>query len=302
MPTKTERAIESARTSVHPDVLAANIELPHGFQPKIKWTPLSAGIDRRLTNLLNAFCDTASCRERDVYQFGVFTGTGARKIGSSVKNFGHLWGFDSFRGIPVEADQSEEMAWRGAKNFTNKFRAGQYSAADAMGVFNLSELIGYVAQRVNRPNTTFIPGYFSESLTGELLRQHTLQPALLVDIDVDIYLSTVQCLDWMLAHSLIVPSTFVRYDDWPFAVANSGAASGTTYYGQARAHYEMTRKWRVRWRHVARNALLVLSVGDQHCAPEICGKAPALSHNISESNLVVTPPLRMGLPRLLPDD
>ena len=287
---------------VHPDVLAADIELPRGFTPKVKWTPYAAGIDGRLTRLLNAFCSGQACRERDVYQFGVFTGTGARKIGASVKNFGHLWCFDSFHGIPAEADQSEQMAWRGAKNFTNKFRAGQYSAADAMGVFNLSELVGYVAQRVNRPNTTFVPGYFSESLTDGLLRQHAMQPALLVDLDVDIYLSTVQCLDWMFAHALIVPSTFVRYDDWPYAIADSGAATGTTYYGQARAHYEATRKWRVRWRHVAKNAFLVLSVGDRHCAPEICGKAPALSRNVSESSLVVTPPLKSGLPRLLPDE
>ena len=306
MATKSERAIATARSYVHADVLAANVELPHGFKPKVKWTPFAAGIDHRLTHLLNDFCDhfnTAGCRELDIYQFGVFTGTGWHKIGASIKRFGHLWGFDSFKGIPAEADQLEQMAWRGARNFTNKFRQGQYSAADAMGVYNQSELIGYVAQRVNRPNTTFVPGYFSDSLTDALLRGHTFQPALLVDLDVDIHSSTVQAMDWMFANKLIVPSTFVRYDDWPFAIADSGAASGTTFYGQARAHYEMTRKWRVRWRHVAKNALVVLSIGDWHCAPQTCNRAPPLNgDNVSASNLIVTPPLSTGLPRLPPDE
>ena len=31
----------------------------------------------------------------------------------------------------------------------------------------------------------------------------------------------------------------------------------------------------VRWRHMPKNAFLVLTVGDRHCAPEVCGKAPA---------------------------
>ena len=35
MATKSERAIATARSYVHADVLAANVELPHGFKPKV---------------------------------------------------------------------------------------------------------------------------------------------------------------------------------------------------------------------------------------------------------------------------
>ena len=304
MTTKAERAIASARKHVDAEVLRANVIVPRSnVRQAMKWTSMAAGIDGRLTRLLNSMCSNWTCRERDVFQFGVFTGTGARKIGAHIQHFGHLWGFDSFRGIPEEPDDTEQRAWKGKGNLVNKFRAGQYSAADAMGVFNLSELIGYVAQRVDRPNTTFVPGYFSESLTDALMRRYTFQPALLVDVDVDIYMSTVQCLDWMLSHQLLIPSSFVRYDDWPAATADDGEAAGTLFYGQARAHYEISRRHRVKWRHVARNALMAISIGERHCAPELCSPArfPPMNSNASKGPMVVLPPLRLGLPVLVPD-
>jgi len=96
-----------------------------------------------------------------------------------------------------------------------------------------------------------------------------MRPALLVDVDVDIYTSTYQvpalkfsahhyvlpprttvyhcddhtshalpltyqALEWMLRSNLIRPGTYVRYDDWPRRLALSGPAKGTDNYGQVR--------------------------------------------------------------------
>ena len=93
---------------------------------------------------------------------------------------------------------------------------------------------GGVAER-----THFVKGYFNDSLTDELVRRRRFQPALFVDLDCDLYISTIQACDlrpcppqpppltlltmsplrsqalrWLLRHRLIVPSTIVRYDDW----------------------------------------------------------------------------------------
>ena len=66
-----------------------------------------------------------------------------------------------------------------------------------------------------------------------------MRPALLVDVDVDLYISALQTLDWMFAQGLIVVGTVVYYDD----VSVIKAAQG----GELRAHEEMTAKYRVEW-------------------------------------------------------
>ena len=69
-----------------------------------------------------------------------------------------------------------------------------------------------------------------------------------------------QALDWMFAKRLIVPGTFVRYDDWPRFNATHGPYKGTNFFGQARAHYELSEKWDVRWKLVATGAVQVVSI------------------------------------------
>ena len=74
-----------------------------------------------------------------------------------------------------------------------------------------------------------------------------------------------QCLDWLFASGLIVPSTFVRYDDWPVSNATDGPAKGTMDYGEAKAHRLITAKYAVEWKHVARSAYQVVAIGSMRC-------------------------------------
>ena len=141
----------------------------------------------------------------------------------------------------------------------------------------MSSVVRKVAARVGHAQrVTLVPGYFNDSLSDELLRDRKLRPALLVDMDADIYLSAIQALDWLFAKRLIVPSTFVRYDDWPRFNATHGRFKGTNFLGQARAHYELSEKWDVRWKLVAPGTVQVVSIGADVCAARLCGKAPAL--------------------------
>ena len=51
--------------------------------------------------------------------------------------------------------------------------------------------------------------------------------ALLIDVDVDLYISCMQCMDWMFANGLIVPGTVVYYDDVSIVKADAGGELGT---------------------------------------------------------------------------
>ena len=104
-------------------------------------------------------------------------------IASRVKGFGQLWGFDSFTGLPSEA--------RGVRTEGRHWNPGAFSSADAMSVHSSSALFNRLTRKIGRieGNVTFVPGFFNESLTPELLRQHSFQPALFVDVDGDLYVS-----------------------------------------------------------------------------------------------------------------
>ena len=119
----------------------------------------------------------------------MYTGVGLGKIASFLRGgFGQLWAFDSFQGIPEEPASENEALW------TGDFRQGGYSAADALGVYDLESLVANIHQRVRRPNTTYVPGFFNVSLTDSLIRRaagegRPFQPALFVDVDVRAHLA-----------------------------------------------------------------------------------------------------------------
>ena len=145
-------------------------------------------------------------RNLDVYQFGVYTGGSMHGIARRVRGFGHMWGFDSFTGLPRETE--------GLRLEGKHWRPGGFSAADALGEWRLSALMANIKKRIGFRNATLIPGYFNESLTAALRSQYPFQPALLVDVDVDLHVSALECLTWMFEQRLVVAGTIVRYDDW----------------------------------------------------------------------------------------
>lgn len=95
--------------------------------------------------------------------------------------------------------------------------------------------------------TELIVGYYNESLTDALVAQKGFRPALVVDIDTDLYVSTRDALRWLLRHKLLVASpesgTLVRYDDWLMA-------ANDVSWGQAKAHTELSAAYGLEWRRV----------------------------------------------------
>ena len=69
--------------------------------------------------------------------------------------------------------------------------------------------------------------------------------ALYVDVDCDIYTSTRDALGWMYRHRKIAKGTVLGYDDW------GGGHYGGRWYGEARAHQELTSEYRVTLKPVA---------------------------------------------------
>ena len=175
----------------------------------------------------------------DVYEFGVFTGGSMIEIGNvladlkiAVNNF---FGLDLFQGLPEDKDTLQQLEWAEG-NFSSVEHFEAASVDDCMMLVDR-----YVRDRC-RLNTylKLIPGFYEESLTESIKDYYNMQPALYVDIDVDLYSSAITVLDFMFDNKLIQPGTIIGYDDW-------GGSMGWRYglNGESRAHKEMCDKYNV---------------------------------------------------------
>ena len=113
----------------------------------------------------------------------------------------------------------------------NAWLPGSVSAADQFGVYTFGEvekkILDYLGP-VFAKDTQLIKGFFSNSLTPTLKSERGMKPALIVDVDVDLYISCYQCLDWMFAQGLMAAGTIAYYDDVSIVKTDGG--------GELRAH------------------------------------------------------------------
>lgn len=177
----------------------------------------------------------------DIYEFGVYTGESVHDIKNVVDNAGlrckSFHCLDSFVGLPEE--RNEEVAQKG-------WEQGGFNASETLGVSTVDECIakvnGIVRKHANFQdcNLNWIPGFFSDSLNEFNRKKYSMGPALYVDIDADLYTSTLEALDFMFANKLIVPGTLIGYDDW-------GGTPGWFICkdGESRAHKEICKKYNV---------------------------------------------------------
>ena len=189
----------------------------------------------------------------DVYEFGVFTGCSVNWINESLAAAGKtarkIFGFDSFCGLPEEADEEKELSasrefqWKLIDEFQWSF--GDFNAQEHFGVTGVQEAMNSLRAFVeptleNDAVLELIPGYFSDSLTDDIVEKYDMRPACYVDLDADLYSSTTQALDFLFRNKLIQQNTILGYDDW-------GGSPGwqTMEDGVSKAHLEIADKYNV---------------------------------------------------------
>ena len=216
---------------------------------------------------------------RDIYQFGVLTGGGMKAWIDAFPTYfgepfsGELWGFDSFEGMP-----EEDAALRYDRHKNDPaWLAGGLNAAEHLNLTSWPALRAKLVQNIGHlpAQTHLIRGFFNDSLRGGrgFANELGMRPAFLVDIDADLYTSTREALCFLLDAGILVPGTFVYYDDighWEWRVMDSGdrfplrnATSqeimwkNITHLEERLAHDEVTRIYGLQWRLLTRNLTVV---------------------------------------------
>jgi len=168
---------------------------------------------------------------KDIYEFGVYTGGSFIKFQRLLMDLQlkcrNIYGFDSFKGLPKKEGMFNKKDFNALKNF-NKDITKQDS---------IKNIIKTLKQRISFSDipTYFISGFFKDVLNDSLVLQYDFKSAIFIDIDVDIYSSTIECLEFMFQNNLIEKDTIIAYDDW-------GAFKEFTG-GESKAHIELMKKY-----------------------------------------------------------
>jgi len=139
--------------------------------------------------------------EGDYLEFGVWQGTTftsayfmAQQRCLSAMRF---YAFDSFQGLPETSETSEASA---------EFRPGDYSCtrADFEG--------GLRRAHVPLDRVEIVPGWFDETLTGQVKDSLPLKRAAIAWVDCDLYESTLPVLGFLTDY--VQDGTILIFDDW----------------------------------------------------------------------------------------
>lgn len=161
-------------------------------------------------------------------------------------SFQEVWGFDSWEGLPKETDGLWLNPDWPEHAFSVQQRYGLQSREDCV------QFVSYLVQQYTQDYTTplnFVSGFFSESLTDELgvLLKDTVS---LCHVDVDLYISTKQVLDWLLTYKVLKVGALVRFDDWLY---------NGQHAGNNRAFWESNNKFGTKWLPLADNVYILSS-------------------------------------------
>lgn len=188
--------------------------------------------------------------DRHVYEFGVFTGGGLAAWLRSMQSPSHavmpeaVWGFDSFKGMPDQTQASWNPGWK----------AGGLNAAAEMGITRwdvlrrtiIQNIVAEVGDAQLRTRLHLIQGFFNASLAGgrKFAVHHGMKPALLLDIDCDIYSSTVEALEFMLKTGLLDAATYVYYDDMDWDMFHTPPGREND---ELKGHREVSKRYGLEW-------------------------------------------------------
>ncbi|HYD49996.1 MAG TPA: class I SAM-dependent methyltransferase, partial [Terriglobales bacterium] len=168
--------------------------------------------------------------EGDYLEFGVFRGETFRNaVRAARQGFratrhgrfpGRFFAFDSFQGLPRVESTSDG----------NLFAAGDFASSRQQFERTIAAV---------RPGSSIevVGGWFGETLTPEAAARLGLQRAAFINIDCDLYESTVPVLEFVTP--LLQTGTVLYCDDW---FSHRGSAA----HGEARA----VREWLERNPHV----------------------------------------------------
>jgi len=136
----------------------------------------------------------------DYLEFGVFYGSSITCMYECLQEMKieevRLFGFDSFEGLPDEADTDDDGSWN----------AGQFNA-------NYEFAKDYIYSKISdRDRVNLIKGWYKDTLNDKTISKYNIKKVNIIMIDCDMYKSSKLALNF--CSGLIKDSAVIFFDDW----------------------------------------------------------------------------------------
>lgn len=179
------------------------------------------------------------------YEFGVMSGKAIEIVMDIMQHemdgqlFTKIVGFDSFEGLPKESND----VWQNPE-----WPEGAFNAKKVWSVNSIEEVHNCLYNRwakYNQKNIELVTGFYCDTLNWKLAEKYTKHRASFIHIDVDLYLSTIQCMNWLFDNHLVMYNSIWRFDDW------NSTPEWTA--GESLAFKEVTARLGLKWKRFSDN-------------------------------------------------
>ncbi len=161
-------------------------------------------------------------------------------------------GFDSFTGLCQEEEGvSRQNDWFPTafnlldENLGNKKlskKASTWNEAYGMLLDRFAEYEKYNIW------VKLVKGFYSDTLNRKAVEDYHIRPATFVNIDVDLYISAKQVLEFLFQNKLLANGAIIRYDDWTMRNVEEGVG------GESKAHNEIVKKYHANFELIRKSA------------------------------------------------
>jgi O-methyltransferase len=152
------------------------------------------------------WCKRGDGSRGDYLEFGTYRAQSFLAFYKTAEKYGlkdmRFFGFDSFEGLPETATCPAPKEDDGKRGFL----AGNYACSQ-------DEFRDILTKNdVDLSRVTLVPGFYSDSLTERKKKELAIEAAGIVNIDCDIYESTVDVLAFITSY--LRNGTLLLFDDW----------------------------------------------------------------------------------------
>ena len=199
----------------------------------------------------------ATLPKGDIFEFGVFSGNYLRRLIKGAIEQGNpfesVWGFDSWEGLPEEAAN----VWNNPE-----WPKGAFSLQKDYDLKTKDDCVRFVCKVIDqflgdlpKPPLNFVSGFFTESLTEDLGKELT-NKASYIHVDVDLYISSIQCANWLCKYNVAKIGSLWRWDDWGSTPLFSA--------GNSKAFMEITNKYQIVWSQLGNNVYIMEKINGEY--------------------------------------
>ncbi len=161
----------------------------------------------------------------NLIEFGVYHADALSRIMKRRKFIG-VWGFDSFCGLPPKAELEGNPDWK----------EHSFDICRDDGFATPEDAKKFIREKCGRKDINLVEGWFENTLTYDL-GMKLCNTASYVNVDCDLYSSSITCLNWLFKYQIMKCGGLIRYDDFAY-----GYSQGI---GQVLAHRRMSVKYNI---------------------------------------------------------